>query len=97
MGLSCGVYPMKKITLLSLAHFLTLAFVGRESTGAKKEKSEDDGEYVYVTNSRIPRKVRKGSTYDHDAGSSPMGTVSGAKARDYIGAAGSSNTSSGNN
>ena len=94
-----GFCSIKKITLLSLALFLTLAFVGCESTGAKKEKSDDDGEYVYVTgtNSRIPRKVRKGSTFDHDASSSPLGTVSGAKARDYIGAAGSSNTSSGNN
>ena len=90
---------MKKFTLLSLALFLTIAFVGCESTGAKKEKSDDDAEYVYVTStgSRIPRKVRKGSTYNNDAGSSPMGTVSGAKARDYLGAAGSSNNSTGNN
>lgn len=90
---------MKKLTRLSLALFLVVAFVGCESTGAKKEKSNDDDDYVYVTstNSRIPRKVRKGTTYDQDAGSSPMGSVSGAKARDYLGTAGSTTTSAGNN
>lgn len=90
---------MKKITQLSLVLFLVFAFVGCESTGAKKEKSDDDDDYIYVTstNSRIPKKVRKGTAYNQDGGSSPMGTVSGAKAQDYIGAAGSVNNSAGNN
>jgi len=39
---------------------------------------------VTSTNSRIPRKVRKGSSYNQDGGSSPLGTVSGQKAKDYI-------------
>ncbi|MDA7916632.1 hypothetical protein N9B49_00260 [bacterium] len=81
---------MKKLFLLSLSLFLLVAFTGCESTGANKSKSDDEGEYEYVTstNSRIPRKVRKGSSYNQDSGSSPLGTVSGQKAKDYIGSGG---------
>ncbi|GAB5560831.1 MAG: hypothetical protein SynsKO_24780 [Synoicihabitans sp.] len=88
---------MKKFSLLSLSLLILVAFSGCESTGASKSKSDDDDDYVYVTStsSRIPRKVKKGSTYDSDGGSSPLGTVSGQKAQDYIGTAGAA-TSRGN-
>lgn len=81
---------MKKFSLLSLSLFLLIAFTGCESTGANKSESDDEDEYEYVTstNSRIPRKVRKGSSYNQDGGSSPLGTVSGQKAKDYIGTGG---------
>lgn len=90
MGLNSLHIPMKKLSLLSLSLVLIIAFSGCESTGASKSKSGDEDEYEYVTstNSRIPTRVRKGSTYNQDSGSSPMGTVSGQKAQDYIGIGG---------
>ena len=97
MGLTRPKIPMKKFSLLSLSLFLLVAFTGCETTDASKSKANDDDEYEYVisTNSRIPRKVRKGSTYSQDSGSSPMGSVSGQKAKDYIGTSGAA-TSRGN-
>lgn len=85
---------MKKLNRLALALITTLAFTGCATTDAEKKESDDD-EYIYVTstNSRIPRKVKKGSTYNEDSGSSPMGSVSGQEARDYIGAAGAARSS----
>lgn len=84
------VILMKKLSLLTLAFIIMVAYSGCESTGANSTKDDDEDEYVYVTstNSRIPRKVKKGSSYNQDAGSSPMGSVSGQEARDYIGTAG---------
>lgn len=88
---------MKKLSIFALALLATFAFTGC-ATKSSEEKADGDDEYIYVTstNSRIPKKVKKGSAYNSDSGSSPMGTASGQQAQDYIGAAGATHSSAAN-